>query len=98
MLFRSGHYEAAQDRESAYEKLKQQAAQRMQEAPSHAAPSAGGVMDALNDILIGSTGPRGGRREGMLEAAAKSAARSVGSQLGREIMRGVLGGLLGRRR
>ena len=70
-----GHYEAAQDRESAYEKLKQQAAQRMQEAPSHAAPSAGGVMDALNDILIGSTGPRGGRREGMLEAAAKSAAR-----------------------
>ena len=93
-----GHYEAAQDRESAYEKLKQQAAQRMQEAPSNAAPSAGGVMDALNDILIGSTGPRGGRREGMLEAAAKSAARSVGSQLGREIMRGVLGGLLGRRR
>jgi hypothetical protein len=95
-----GHYEAAEDRESAYEKLKAHAARRMEETPSKPTPTAAGaargsVMDALGGILLGSTGPRGGRREGMLEAAAKSAARSVGSQLGREIMRGVLGGLLG---
>jgi DNA helicase HerA-like ATPase len=91
-----GRYENAQDRESAYEKLKTHATQRLPETSSEPAPStAGGTMDTLRDILIGSTGPRGGRREGMLEAAAKSAARSVGSQLGREIMRGVLGGLLG---
>jgi DNA helicase HerA-like ATPase len=97
-----GHYEAAEDRQSAYEKLKAHAAQRMQEPPAQpgtgAAPtgaSGGSVMDALGGILLGSTGPRGGRREGMLEAVAKSAARSVGSQLGREIMRGMLGGLLG---
>jgi hypothetical protein len=93
-----GHYEKAQDRESAYEKLKAHAAQRLPEpAAEQGAPAreGGSVMDTLGSILLGSTGPRGGRREGMLEAAAKSAARSVGSQLGREIMRGVLGGLLG---
>jgi DNA helicase HerA-like ATPase len=92
-----GHYEAGQDRESAYEKLKASAQARLEEAPPADKPAAqgGSVMDVLGGILMGSTGPRGGRREGMLEAAAKSAARSVGSQLGREIMRGVLGGLLG---
>jgi len=99
-----GQYEDAVDRESAYEKLRAAASSRMpgQDAPAQAgaadAPptsSGGSVMDALGGILMGSTGPRGGRREGMLEAAAKSAARSVGSQLGRQIIRGVLGGLLG---
>jgi len=99
-----GQYEKAIDRESAYEKLRSAAAARMQEqeaaagekAPAGAPPAGGGsVMDVLGGILVGSTGPRGGRREGVLEAAAKSAARSVGSQLGRQIMRGVLGGLLG---
>jgi hypothetical protein len=51
-------------------------------------------MDALSNILLGSTGPRGGHREGVLEAAAKSAARSIGSQL----VRGVLGSVVGGRR
>jgi DNA helicase HerA-like ATPase len=46
------NYEAAEDRESAYEKLKAHAAQRMQEAPSKPTPTpagapGGGVMDAL---------------------------------------------------
>jgi uncharacterized protein len=54
-----------------------------------------GLTDALSKILLGSTGPRGGRREGMLEAAAKSAARSMGSGFGRSILRGALGGILG---
>ncbi len=93
-----GHYEKIEDRESAYEKLTAAAAAKMEAAqtkPTAALAEGGSLMDTLGGILMGSTGPRGGRREGMLEAAAKSAARSVGSQLGREIMRGVLGGLLG---
>jgi hypothetical protein len=94
-----GHYEETVDRESAYEKLKEAAAARMEAAQANPAPTAaaggGSIMDVLGGILMGSTGPRGGRREGMLEAAAKSAARSAGSQIGREILRGVLGGLLG---
>jgi DNA helicase HerA-like ATPase len=96
------HYEHAEDRESAYEKLKSAAQARMETPAAGKTPAAeqpakqsGSVMDVLGGILVGSTGPRGGRREGMLEAAAKSAARSIGSSLGREIMRGVLGGLVG---
>ena len=107
----AGHYEQAVDRESAYEKL---AAARggtttasgnsanPGAATGNASPStaqdSGGIAGELGKILLGSTGPRGGRKEGMLEAAAKSAARAVGSQVGREIIRGVLGGLLGGRR
>ena len=65
-------------------------------APAPAPRSSSG--GSITDILLGSTGPRGGRREGILESAARSAARSVGSGVAREIMRGVLGSLLGRRR
>ncbi|WP_374343447.1 helicase HerA-like domain-containing protein [Azonexus sp.] len=70
------------------------------EAP--AAPSGGGLLDSLGEMLGGSTGPRGGRREGVLEAAAKSAARgvagTVGREIGKQILRGVLGSILGGRR
>ena len=98
-----GRYDKEVYRESAYEKLRQAATARAQAGDDTTADNAGsgaqpagtgGVMDVLGGFLMGSTGPRGGRREGMLEAAAKSAARSVGAQLGRQIMRGVLGGLL----
>jgi DNA helicase HerA-like ATPase len=107
----AGHYEQAVDRESAYEKLaaarggtttasggsaNSGAATGNPSAP--AAQDGGGIAGELGKILLGSTGPRGGRKEGVLEAAAKSAARAVGSQVGREIIRGVLGGLLGGRR
>ncbi|MGM9486480.1 helicase HerA-like C-terminal domain-containing protein [Ideonella sp. YS5] len=59
------------------------------------APSGGGILGGLGDILFGSTGPRGGRHEGLAESAARSAMRSVGSAVGREIVRGVLGSILG---
>ena len=89
-------YKQSIDRDSAFEQLKARAAQTPTEAP---APSkAGRAGGALTDVLLGSTGPRGGRREGVLEAAAKSAARSVGSSIGRQIFRGILGSLLGGRR
>jgi hypothetical protein len=103
-----GHYEQTVDRESAYEKLKARTEARAGGAgeagaaggvgttPPAPSPSAGGgLSDALSNILLGSTGPRGGRREGMIEAAAKSAARSVGSSFGRAILRGTLGGIFG---
>ena len=104
-----GHYDQTVDRESAYEKLKARTEERAGGVGGAGLPaeagtakvgapppaSGGGLSDALSNILLGSTGPRGGRREGMIEAAAKSAARSVGSNLGRAILRGTLGGIFG---
>ena len=59
------------------------------------APAGGGMMDMVKDVMLGSTGPRGGRHPGLMEKAASSAVRSIGSAVGREIIRGVLGSLLG---
>jgi DNA helicase HerA-like ATPase len=99
----AGHYEKAVDRESAFEKLQAAAgAQAQAPAGGKAAPAeaekGGGMMDVLSEVLLGKTGPRGGRKEGVLDAAAKSAARSVASSLGREITRGILGSILGGKR
>ena len=105
-----GHYEAAVDRESAYEKLQQRTSDKQGAGASSVpigtagtaatgagatVPSGGNLMGTLGGILMGTTGPRGAHHDGLLEAAAKSAARSVGSQVGREILRGVLGSILG---
>jgi DNA helicase HerA-like ATPase len=97
----AGHYEKSIDRESAFEKL-QAAGAAAAPAQGGAGPAAGapagqggGMLDALSELLLGKTGPRGGRKEGVLDAAAKSAARSVASSLGREISRGILGSILG---
>jgi DNA helicase HerA-like ATPase len=96
----AGQYDAAVDRESAYEKLAQHVIERGEKAGEKpvarkpaAEPKKGPT--SLGDIFGGSTGPRGGRREGALEAGAKSAARSIGSAIGREIVRGVLGSIFG---
>ena len=99
-----GTYDQAEDRESAFERLKARAGAEAAASPTVTGGNApaqaggGGVMGGLSDILFGSTGPRGGRREGMVDALAKSAARTVGSSIAREITRGVLGSLLGGRR
>ena len=107
----AGIYEKAEDRESAYEKLKgrTQAAQANQ--PSAQAPggsgsaagapaeaSGGGMLGGLSDVLFGSTGPRGGRHEGLAANMARSAVRTMGSAVGREIIRGVLGSIFGGKR
>jgi DNA helicase HerA-like ATPase len=55
----------------------------------------GSMFDMVKDVMLGSTGPRGGRNAGLMEKAASSAVRSIGSAVGREIIRGVLGSLLG---
>ena len=102
-----GVYETPVDRESAYEKLKARAGAKATIENDRERSGTIGNADstektergnALNDLLFGSTGPRGGHREGMLESAAKSAARSVGSGLGRSILRGMLGSILGGKR
>ncbi len=100
----AGIYEKTVDRESAYEKLKGRAAESGSAAPASiggkGAPAAtakegGGLMGGLNDVLFGSTGPRGGQRDGLAQTMAKSAVRTMGTSLGREILRGVLGSIFG---
>ncbi|WP_288023099.1 helicase HerA-like C-terminal domain-containing protein [Thauera sp.] len=93
-----GHYEQVVDRESAYEMLRAQAAasaaaaEQQAAARQQAAPGSGGGM---NEILFGSTGPRGGQRDGLVQIAAKTVTRTIGSSIGRQIVRGLLGSLLG---
>jgi DNA helicase HerA-like ATPase len=89
-------YEKAEDRESAYEKLKGQPATTEAAPPAAEPPAAGGGwLDGLGSIFGGGGKPAARGREGVVEAAAKSAARAIGSQVGREIIRGVLGSILG---
>ncbi|MBL8528205.1 MAG: DUF853 family protein [Burkholderiales bacterium] len=94
-----GHYEKAVDRESAYEVLtaNKSAASTAESGAKTAEASTAGEQDlgsmvfgTLKDFLLGSTGPRGGRREGILESVAKSETK--------KILRGALGGILGGRR
>jgi hypothetical protein len=100
-----GKYDAAVNRESAYEVLGRRvpaetpgirpggapAADRPARHPGGApAEQPSGWGGKLNDMLFGTS-----RRQGMVEAMAKEAARTVGSQIGRQILRGVLGGILG---
>ncbi|MGA1368427.1 MAG: helicase HerA-like domain-containing protein, partial [Blastocatellia bacterium] len=82
----AGHYEAAVDRESAYERLKERreeiAAQQAPPPPSRSSAPPREVesplLEAAGDVL---------------GALAKSAARSIGSSLGRQIMRGLFGSM-----
>ncbi|MEY3674617.1 MAG: hypothetical protein RJB47_1325 [Pseudomonadota bacterium] len=101
----AGVYEQAQDRESAFEKIKGQSAVTTGGATSSGAlpgqsqaqaeAQSGGLMGSLSEMLFGGTGPRGGQRDGVAQLVVKSAVRTVGSAIGREIVRGVLGGLMG---
>lgn len=96
-----GRYEDMLDRESAYEKLSgggfttlgQQATPAKDEhqtsASTSTTPADGGLLGGLNDLLFGSTGPRGGKHDGVVQSVAKSMARD----LGRQILRGVLGSI-----
>jgi uncharacterized protein len=106
----AGVYEKVEDRESAFEKLRDR----------HDAPSAAGTMAdqavkatkeaAADEVEQTTTGAMGGvlgsvrdavfkgtgRKDSLFEAVAKSAARTVGSQIGRQIVRGVLGSIFKR--
>lgn len=104
----AGVYEQAVDRESAYEVLQARTAATpgASGAPGAsglpgaakgdpAAGQSGGMMGEINDILFGTTGPRGGKHDGIVQSVVKSTARTMGTQLGRQILRGVLGSIFG---
>jgi DNA helicase HerA-like ATPase len=98
----AGVYEKTVDRESAYEKLKGRA-ESAPDAPTANAPAGKGGAEAsgsgmggmLNDMLFGTTGPRGAKHDGLVQTMAKSAVRTMGTSVGKEILRGVLGGIFG---
>jgi hypothetical protein len=89
-----GKYEAAVDRDSAYERLTQRQAApppptapaREQRDPAPRPPPAPRPAPM----------PRPSNRQSVGEAFAKSVVRTIGSQVGREIIRGVLGSILRR--
>jgi len=101
----AGIYEAVEDRQSAFEHLQAQTAQaespkahttsRSEESNSEPETANNPMFGGLNDILFGSTGPRGGQRDGVAQIAAKTVARTIASEVGRQIIRGVLGSILG---
>jgi DNA helicase HerA-like ATPase len=98
----AGVYEKTVDRESAYEKLKGRA-DSASDAPVTTLPggkpaadaSGSGMGGMLNDMLFGTTGPRGAKHDGLVQTMAKSAVRTMGTSVGKEILRGVLGGIFG---
>lgn len=103
----AGAYEATIDRESGYEVLRGRAAATVPATPASTsgstagAPPAspgGGMLDSLNDLVFGRTGPRGGQHDGLAQTAARAAIRTIGTSVGREIVRGVLGSLFGGRK
>ncbi len=97
----AGHYEAASDRESAYEKLTTRATEAATAAKAAARIKEDEKVQAKREKELArsashsrSSGSRGGRRSDSIgEAMAKSTARSIGSSLGRSIVRGVFGNL-----
>jgi hypothetical protein len=91
----SGVYEKEVDRESAYENLKARADAVATRPEAAGQAASGGFLGGLNDMLFGTTGPRGAKYDGLAQSMAKSAVRTMGSTVGREIIRGVLGSLLG---
>ena len=97
----AGVYEKTVDRESAYENLQGRAAASAPNAataPDGGAAGkneSGGIMGGINDMLFGTTGPRGAKHDGLAQSMAKSAVRTMGSAVGREIIRGVLGSIFG---
>ncbi len=104
----AGHYEQLLDRESAYEKLRSVATQKLGAGDTATGPAAapetggrgvlGGLGDALGGIMGGGTSRGGSRgRQTMVEAAVSSTVRAIGSSLGRQIVRGLLGSIMGGR-
>ena len=64
---------------------------------NQASGGGGGLMGGLNDVLFGTTGPRGGKHDGLVQTMARSAVRTIGTSVGKEILRGVLGGIFGKK-
>jgi hypothetical protein len=99
----AGHYEAVEDRESAYEIIKGRVGKKQTDAtattPANQNESSGGGLgDMLGGIFGGAATGKGRQRQGIAEALMKSAARTIGSEVGRQVIRGVLGSIIGGKR
>ncbi|HEX4910531.1 MAG TPA: helicase HerA-like domain-containing protein [Permianibacter sp.] len=104
-----GQYEQALDRQSAYEHLKQRAADTNAPTAGNRRPANTADSDTEVDARIPPPRVPTRRqpeadepaakptrtRETAAEAFAKSAARAIGSELGRRVLRGLLGSMLG---
>ncbi|MGD2074886.1 MAG: DUF853 family protein [Gammaproteobacteria bacterium] len=89
-----GRYDEPVDRESAFELLKQRAAEIEADRERAAARES----DRVGSRPTARRRAGGGHhRQGVLEAFAKSLMRSIGSSLGRRIARGILGSISGGR-
>ena len=99
----AGHYEAIEDRESAYEKIKGRVAQKQTEtsptAEKQNGTGGGNTMgDFLGSIFGNNPTGKGRQRQSVAESLVKSAVRTIGSEVGRQIIRGVLGSIMGGKR
>src|SRR5690625_2054970 len=83
----AGKYDTVIDRESAYELLEQRVAEQESQDASQ-----GGALGALSDFLLGSAGPRGGRRDGIVQSVIKSEVRRGARQLLRGLFSSLRGG------
>ncbi|HET8538676.1 MAG TPA: helicase HerA-like domain-containing protein [Anaeromyxobacter sp.] len=83
-----GRYDAAVDRESAYELLQRRAEASAAAAPPPAPPGRGGGGGPPGKATAGAAGD-------MLGKMAQSAMRAAGTQIGRAVMRGILGSMFG---
>jgi len=101
----AGTYDTPTDRESAYERLAQRAANASGSANGASAGTAqapgandggmfGDIGTMVKEALFGRTGPRGGQYDGLVQDIVKGEAR----RMGRELLRGVLGSLIGGKR
>ena len=99
----AGHYEAIEDHESAYEKIKARVEQKQADTAHPSATqggngSASGMGDLLGGIFGKSSTGKGSQRQGVAETLMKSAVRTIGSEVGRQIIRGLLGSIMGGKR
>jgi uncharacterized protein len=100
----AGVYEKIEDRESAFEKLKERHESVTPEtgkvsegaSTSDSGIIGGGKLASVLDTVKEAVFTGTGRKDSLFEAVAKSAARTVGSQIGRQIIRGVLGSIFKR--
>jgi hypothetical protein len=98
----AGHYEKVVDRESAYEALKEQAAQQAQaeqeEEQAEPTPKTRATKSTTRATTERAPRQPARRSDDLMTAFMKSAGRAVASSAGREITRGILGSLLGGRK
>ncbi len=94
----AGHYEAAVDRDSAYEQLKVRAEASAQAAAAATAEKQQAVEAKQQAKETAAAEKVANRREpdSLAETVMKSAMRSAGSQLGRQITRGIFGSMFKR--